>query len=79
VLLTCKAAVQAHMYILTPDSVFWYKQEHMTFWQKSLYWIPMILHFTLIWAVRFGELPLHIQLIKHSHCIQQSPMIRMCG
>ena len=40
------------MYILTPDSVFWYKQRHMTFWQKSLYWIPMILHFTLIWAVR---------------------------
>ena len=40
------------MYILTPDSVFWFKQEYMTFWQKSLYWIPMILHFTLIWAVR---------------------------
>jgi hypothetical protein len=43
-------ASAAHMYILTPDSVFWYKQRHMSFWQKSLYWIPMILHFTLIWA-----------------------------
>lgn len=43
-------ASAAHMYILDPDSVFWLKQRHMTFWQKSLYWIPMVLHFTLIWA-----------------------------
>jgi hypothetical protein len=43
-------ASAAHMYILDPNSVFWLKQRHMTFWQKSLYWIPMILHWTLIWA-----------------------------
>ena len=43
-------AAAAHMYILTPTSVFWRKQKNMSYWQKSLYWIPMVLHWTLIWA-----------------------------
>lgn len=43
-------AAAAHMYILDPSSVFWRKQPHMSFWQKSLYWIPMVLHWTLIWS-----------------------------
>lgn len=43
-------AAAAHMYILTPSSVFWRKQKNMSYWQKSLYWIPMVLHWTLIWA-----------------------------
>jgi hypothetical protein len=43
-------AAAAHMYILDPSSVFWRPQKNMTYWQKSLYWIPMVLHWTLIWA-----------------------------
>jgi cellulose synthase/poly-beta-1,6-N-acetylglucosamine synthase-like glycosyltransferase len=43
-------ASAAHMYILDPSSVFWRKQKNMSYWQKSLYWIPMVLHWTLLWA-----------------------------
>jgi hypothetical protein len=43
-------ASAAHMYVLDPKSVFWRKQPFMSFWQKSLYWIPLILHFIIIWA-----------------------------
>lgn len=43
-------AKAAHLYILDKDSVFWRKQPHMSYWQKSLYWIPMVLHFTIIWS-----------------------------
>jgi hypothetical protein len=34
----------AHLYILDRHSVFWRVQPYMTFYQKSLYCIPMILH-----------------------------------
>lgn len=43
-------AKAAHLYILDKDSVFWQKQDHMSRWQKSLYCIPIILHFIIIWA-----------------------------
>lgn len=43
-------ASAAHMYILDPSSVFWRQQRNMSYWQKSLYWIPMVLHWTLLWA-----------------------------
>jgi hypothetical protein len=43
----------------------------MTFWQKSLYWIPMILHFTLIWAVRC--------LTSSQHALLSNVMLGACS
>lgn len=43
-------AKAAHLYILHPKSVFWRPQKHMTLYQKSLYLIPLMLHFTLVLA-----------------------------
>lgn len=43
----------AHLYILDRHSVFWRSQPYMTFYQKSLYCIPMILHLTVFLSEPF--------------------------
>lgn len=43
----------AHLYILDRHSVFWRTQPYMTFYQKSLYCIPMILHITVFLSEPF--------------------------
>ena len=43
----------AHLYILDRHSVFWRAQPYMTFYQKSLYCIPMILHLTVFLSEPF--------------------------
>jgi Glycosyl transferase family group 2 len=43
----------AHLYILDRHSVFWRKQPYMSFYQKSLYCIPMILHVTVFLSEPF--------------------------
>jgi hypothetical protein len=41
-------AKAAHLYILDSKSVFWRRQQHMTLYQKSLYCIPLMLHFWIV-------------------------------
>jgi hypothetical protein len=43
-------AKASHLYILDPHSVFWRKQPHMSGYQKSLYCVPLILHFTIFFT-----------------------------
>ena len=42
----------AHLFLLGKDSVFFKKQPHMSFYQKSLYWLCPVAHFVQFWAVR---------------------------
>jgi hypothetical protein len=39
-----------HLFLIGPDSVFFKKQKHMSFYQKSLYWLCPVAHFLLVWA-----------------------------
>ena len=39
-----------HLFLLGPDSVFFKKQPHMSFYQKSIYWLCPIAHFVQFWA-----------------------------
>ena len=34
-----------HLFILAPNSVFFRKQPHMSFYQKALYWLCPVAHF----------------------------------
>ena len=43
-------AKAAHLYILDPRSVFWHRQPHMSSYQKSLYCIPLVLHFCIFFT-----------------------------
>ena len=36
------------LFILSPGSVFFKKQEHMSFYQKALYWLCPVAHFTQV-------------------------------
>ena len=39
-----------HLYVTGEGSLFFEKQPHMSFWQKSLYWLCPVSHFVQIWA-----------------------------
>jgi hypothetical protein len=40
-----------HLFLIGPDSVFFKKQKHMSFYQKSMYWLSPVAHFLQF----FGE------------------------
>jgi hypothetical protein len=39
-----------HLFLISEDSIFFKKQQHMTFYQKSLYWLCPIAHLIQFWA-----------------------------
>jgi hypothetical protein len=40
----------AHLFVASPGSTFFKQQEHMSFWQKSLYWTCPVCNFIQVWA-----------------------------
>lgn len=43
-------AKASHLYFLDKHSVFWKRQPYMTLYQKSLYGLPLLLHFTVFFT-----------------------------
>jgi hypothetical protein len=39
-----------HLFLISKDSLFYKKQPHMSFYQKSLYWLCPVAHIIQIWA-----------------------------
>lgn len=40
----------SHLYVTGEGSLFFEPQPHMSFWQKSLYWLCPVCHFVQVWA-----------------------------
>ena len=41
----------SHLFVVRPDSVLFKKLPHMSWYQKSFYWLCPIAHFVMLWAV----------------------------